>query len=48
MKKEDTQVTLNSEQTDVSIEEDIKSTPQQNYLEEYELINDSFQDDSPE
>lgn len=48
MKKEDTQVTLNSEQTDVSIEEDSKDKSQQNYLEEYELINDSFQDDSPE
>lgn len=48
MKKEATEVTLNSEQTDISVEEDSKTTPQQNFLEEYELINDSFQDDSPE
>ena len=42
MKKEDTQITLGSEQTEV------EESPKKNYLEEYELINDTFQDDSPE
>ena len=42
MEKEDTQITLDSEQTEV------EEPSKKNYLEEYELINESFQDDSPE
>ena len=42
MKKEDTEITLGSEQTEV--EEPVEK----NYLEEYEIINDTFQDDNPE
>ena len=42
MKREETQETISSIQTEA---EDIKN---KNFLEEYELINDSFPDEDPE
>ena len=42
MKREETQETISSIQTEV------EDTKNKNYLEEYELINDSFPDEDPE
>ena len=42
MKREETQETISSIQTDA------EDTKNKNFLEEYELINDSFPDEDPE
>ncbi len=42
MKREETQETISSIQTEA------EETKNKNFLEEYELINDSFPDEDPE
>ena len=42
MKREETQETISSNQTEA------EDTKNKNFLEEYELINDSFPDEDPE